>query len=134
MEINILNYSFDNTNTYNETLIKGQFLKYAKEKNLDITINMEIMKFENPSDSFEIFKSLVESSLKKSNIIEKANSTNKFDMYFFDMKYTDIYGPYLLDLNKNLPKEHLDMYSSETIKDACSYKDELVGLVIFINK
>jgi len=94
------------------------------------------MKFENPLDSYLNFKSLVESSLKKSNDKTSSNN-NKYDLYTFSNRYTDIYAPYLLDLKKNLPKEFIEMYNSEIIKGTCTYRneedeEEVVGLVIFI--
>ena len=84
------------------------------------------MLYDKPTDAFEYFKSLVESSVKK--------QSNPFDVYLYDSKHINVYGPLLLNLNLNLPKEHIEMYDSKVLKEECTYKDELVGLVILINK
>jgi len=94
------------------------------------------MKFTNPSDSYANFKSLVESSLKKSNnIYNDSNNeihSTKFDIYIYDNRYTNIYGPYLLDLKDNLPKGFIEMYDSKIVSELCTYNDKVVGLVIFL--
>jgi len=98
-------------------------------------------KFENPSDSYTNFKSLVESSLKKSNDRTSINEimNNKYDLYIYNNKYTNIYAPYLIDLKKHLPKEYIEMFNSKVVKETCTYEnklnkeDEVVGLVIFNN-
>jgi len=133
VEINILNYSFDNTGGYDTESVEKEFEKYAIENGLNVTISMDLINYENPADSYEQFRSLVEASLIKSNNNNDRTLGSRYDMYFFDMKYTDLYGPYLLDLYHNVPKEHLDMYDSETIREACSYKDELVGLPTYVS-
>jgi len=87
-----------------------------------------MLKYEKPTDSFNSFKLFIESSLKKSN--------NTFDIYFFDNRYTSTFGSDLLNLKEFLPKEHIEMYDSETIKETCTYykndSEKLVGLVKFI--
>jgi len=98
------------------------------------------MEFENPTDSYANFKSLVETSLRKSNDLTSKNS-NKYDLYTYSIQYTNIYAPYLLNLKKHLPNEYIEMFNSKVIKETCTYKnelskeDEVVGLVIlFIDK
>ena len=81
------------------------------------------MKFENPTDSDVNYKSLVESSLIRSN------NKNKFEIYFYNLRFIDIYGPYLLDLKELLPKKHIEKFNSKVIPDTCFYNDKLVGLV-----
>jgi len=44
-----------------------------------------------------------------------------------------MYGQYLVDLRDNLPEELLKMYDTNSIKEACSYNGELVGIVTFIH-
>jgi len=137
VQINILTYTFTETNLDHVDPAELQFSKYAEKNNLNITIKVELMKFVSPSDSYANFKSLVETSLKKSNNINDKNSTNEinnkiYDIYIYDNKYTKIYGPYLLDLKDNLPKEYIELYDSKIVSEVCTYKDKLVGLVIFI--
>jgi len=117
--------------------MKDEFNEYSAKNNLNITIELDLLNFDNPSDSYSYFKFLAESSLKKSN---NGISNKKFDVYYYSNRYTKLYAPYLLDLNDNLPKEHIEMYNSKVIKETCSYKDKsngiekLVGLVRNINK
>jgi len=119
-EINILTYTFDNIDA--SSSIKEQFSEYARRKNLNITVNVELIKFENPTDSDVNYKSLVESSLIKSN------NKKKYEIYFYNLRFIDIYGPYLLDLKELLPKEHIEKYNPKVISDTCYYNDQLVGL------
>jgi len=79
------------------------------------------MKVVKKSDSFEAYGSQVEQILKKKN--------NKYDMFYYDNGYTQKYGPYLLDLKKYLPKEHIDIYDPKILEMACKYDEALVGLV-----
>ena len=96
----------------------NDFNKYAEENNIDIFINMKVVK---KSDSFEAYGSMVEQILYKRN--------NKYDFFYFDNAYTQIYGKYLLDLRKHLTKEHLDIYDQKVLELTCEYDNTLVGLV-----
>ena len=136
MVINVLTFSIKDIGDMGNEL-KIEFDKYAEKNNLNITINVEIMNYENPTSSYEKFKLLVESSLKKSNNIHNiSNEENatKFDLYFFDTRFTNLYGPYLLNLKDYIPKEFIEMYNSDIIEKTSFYNNELVGLVIIINK
>jgi len=139
IKINILSYTFNENTHEQSSLVKNDFDEYAEKNNLNIEIEVEMTKFVNPSDSYTGFKTLVESFLKKSNNITSTNDGKHFDMFMFNNKYTNIYGPYLLDLKKHLPEEFLEMYDSKIVKESCTYEnkydktEELVGLVILIN-
>jgi len=137
--INLLTYSFASTaENLNQTESENAFKKYMEKKNLNITLNIEVMIFENPSDSYANFKSLVETSLRKSND-KTSNNKNKYDIYVYSNQYTNIYAPYLLDLKNFLPKEYIAMYNSKVVKETCTYKnelnkeDEVVGLPMFVS-
>jgi len=121
VDINVLFFSFDDSQSMYETLLN----KYNANNQLNVTVHVEMLKYEKSTDSLTYFKPLVESLLKKSD------THKKYDIYFYDNKYTDIYGQYLLDLKDNLPQELINMYSANTINRTCTYKDKLVGLVIF---
>jgi len=123
VNINILTYSFYDVDEYQNIATEKNFEKYAIENNFNITIHVETMKFENARDSNQSFTSVVESSLKKSN---------KFDIYFYDNRYTYIYGPYLLNLKGILPKEYINMFNSRVLEEIGTYNDSLVGIVMFI--
>jgi len=92
---------------------------------MNITVDIENMKFESPTDSYSNFKLFVDLFLKKSNSTKTSNDEKihnwKFDVYFYNVKYTNIYGPYLLDLKENLPKEHIEKFDSKILNEACTY-------------
>jgi len=130
VQINILSYSFDDTNTLDSnTYFENIFNEYARKNHMNIIIEVEVMKFENPTDSYSNFKLFVELSLKKSNIIKTSNNekihNGKLNIYFYNVKYTNIYGPYLLDLKENLLKEHIEVYDSKILNEACTYNNWL---------
>ena len=99
-----------------------EFNEYAKSRNLDIKVNVDLLVFEKPTDSYSNFKSLIMSLFKK-------NNTN-YDIFYYDSKYSFIFGPYLLNLKDHLEKELIDIYDSKIINETCTYKDSLIGLVI----
>jgi len=101
-------------------LIMEDFNKYANETGLDITL--EIFRITNikGEDGYNDYDSALTFMTRKNN---------KYDLFVYDTNYIKIYSPYLLDLNKHLPKEHLDMYSSENNKKVTIYNDKRVGLV-----
>jgi len=105
--------------------MESEFTKYAASNNLEIELIVDVIKYEKPTDSYSFFKSFVESSIK--------NPNKNYDIYIYDSKYVNLYSPYLLDLNINLPKDHIELYNSKIIKETCTYKDKLLGLVIHIN-
>jgi len=119
VEVKILAFSFDDqTQTFYQQFLENEFNSYAQEKGLDITLKMEILKHEQATDSYAFFKSLIESSLRKS----------KLDIYFYDNKYTSIYGPYLMDLNKVLSKETIEINDPKILEETCTYNGQLVGI------
>jgi len=120
-----LAFSYDDNSQIFQTLI-DDYNKYAENNNLNITVNIEIIKYEKPTDSITNFKSFVEESLKKN----KNSKKNKFDIYFYDNRYTNMYGQYLIDLKDSLPEELLKMYDTNSMKEACFYNDELVGIPV----
>jgi len=137
--INLLTYVFSTTDSSLEKYtIENEFKEYARINNLNITLNIENMIFKNPKDSYENFKSLVETSLRKSNDNISKNS-NKYDLYTYSNQYTNIYAPYLLNLKKHLPNGYIEMFNSKIVKETCTYKnvlnneDEVVGLPTYLS-
>ena len=134
--VNILTYSFNEYEIDVGSVIENAFKMYAEKNSLNITVNVDVMRFPNPTSTYKNFKLLVETSLKKSNNIHTINNKNltntKYDIYFYDMRFTDLYAPYLLDLNEVLPKDFIEKYNSRIINESCIYEDKVVGLVIII--
>ena len=131
MEINVLTFSYKNYGNIENSYYED-FKKYAEKHNLNTTVNVEVIMYDNPTSTITNFKLLVESSLKKSISNEKNNT--KIDVYFYDARLTHLYSPYLLNLEKNLSKEFIEMYNSEIVEKISTYNNELIGLVIIVNK
>jgi len=125
VEIKLLTPVVDNSNLYDN--IENEFSEYAAKKKLNITIKLDEILYDKPSDSFSYFKSLVESLLKNNK------NESPYDIYFFNSKYTSIYGPYLLNLSSNIPKEIIETFNPNVLREECTYNDELVALVILNN-
>ena len=88
---------------------------------LNITLNLNLLTPKNSTVNRDEFFSLIDSFLQK--------KSNKYDIYFYDNIYTPKFEPYFLDLNKLLPKEHINLYKSIENYESYSYNNKLVGLV-----
>ena len=124
-EIRLLASTSGNDDLYNYFSMEDAFNEYSMKNNLNITINIDLVKYEKPTDSYAFFKHLIESLLKKQK--------STFDIYFYNTKYINIYGTYLLDLYSKLPKENIERFNPKVLHEECTYKNELVGLVISNN-
>ncbi|KAL6589009.1 hypothetical protein U3516DRAFT_653405 [Neocallimastix sp. 'constans'] len=96
--------------------IINQFNKYAKKKNLDISIELNLLTIYNSTFSLNDFGSMVEALFKKKN---------KYELYFYDNVYTTKYGKYLLNLKEWIPKNTLDLYDQKIISETCYYNEKL---------
>jgi len=99
------------------TVLIDEFNNYAIENDINIRISLNLFEY---SDKYDTFGTLVEALLMK--------KTKKYDLFFYDSSYTQKYGKHLLDLNKYLPKEHIEMYNKKIISESCMYKDKLIGI------
>jgi len=124
VEINILSYSYGDD--YYQKQLESDFNEYATKNNLNIKVKFELLKLEQIKDVYTYFNSIVESFLKK---YSSKKNESPYDLYLYDSRYTYIYGPYLLDLKDNLPKELIETYDTRILKEGCTYKEKLVGLV-----
>jgi len=124
-DVRLLSFTLDNSPLFNKEEMENEFTEYAKKNNLNFKIDLETLSYEKPSDSYSFFKLFVEQSLKKHN-------NNTRDIYFYDSKYSNLYGPYLLNLLDKIPKEHIEKYDSKIINEECTFEDKhgekLVGL------
>jgi len=109
-----VNLSYLNPKTQQE------FEEYAKSNNLNIELNMKIIKYDNTADLYSYFKSLVKSLIKKPK--------RPYEIYFYDSRFTSIYSPYLLNLNDYLEKEYIEKYDAKAIEEECYNENELVGI------
>jgi len=96
------------------------FNKYSKENNLNIKINIETISELNSTYTYDNMSLYVGELLKKKK--------SRYDIFFLDNNYTSLHGPYLLDIGKYLPKEHVDMYNKKILSQIGIYKGKLVAL------
>jgi len=59
--------------------------------------------------------------------------SDKYDVILYDNMYSPRYGPYLEDLEKWLPKEHLAMYADGITKQTGFYKNKWVGIPLCVD-
>jgi len=118
--LSAMGYSIDNAgDAFN--LYVERFNEYSKANNLNISLNVNFISNTNSSLSFNNMALMVENLIKRKD--------NKYDIVFYDNGLSSIYGPYLLNLDKYLPKEHIDMYNKDILQLTSYYNDNLVGLV-----
>jgi len=122
LELNAIAYFVDGNNQI-YTPIVNAFNEYAEMEELDIHVNLNFFSPQNSTVESEDFEATVESLLKKPG--------EKYDIYFYDSLYTQIYAPYLYNLRELLPDDYIDIYDSNILSETCKYNDAIVGLVNF---
>jgi len=96
----------------------NDFNEYSTQNNLNIKLNLSVYK---SSTIYDDFGSYIESLLRK--------KANKYDLYYYDVSYAQVYGEYLLDLKQYLDPSHIELYDPKIVSELCIYEDKLVGLV-----
>jgi len=104
--------------------VVNEFNQYAKNHNLNISINLNLLTTTNSTNTLSNYITTVESLMEKKN--------NKYDLYFFDNSYITHYGEYLLDLSNYISKDYIDMFDSKIISQTCLYENKLVSLVYIL--
>ncbi|OUM64345.1 hypothetical protein PIROE2DRAFT_8898 [Piromyces sp. E2] len=105
--------------------IVKEFNKYAKRKNIDVELDINLYTTSNSSFSTNDYGSTIEYLLSK--------GSTKYDIFFYDSINTPTLSKYFVDLKKWLGEDHINLYSSELISKLCSYDNKLVGLPIYID-
>jgi len=122
IELSAICYSLDNAGeSFNH--YTNYFNEYSKKNDLNIIIKLNFISSTNSTLSFNNMGIMMEDLLSK--------KSSKYDIVFYDNSLTSLYGPYLINLSKWLPKEHIDMYNKEILSLTGYYDNYLVGLVIF---
>eukprot|EP00833_Pecoramyces_ruminatium_P007979 jgi/Orpsp1_1/1182011/evm.model.c7180000079518.2 len=120
--INAIIYSSSPFHQTYSSLIE-QFNDYSKENYLDIFVDLTLFTATNITSNND-YVSMIESFLKK--------KSNKYDLFFYDNIFSEKVSHYFLDLNKYIPKEHIDMYDPRVISQSCQYGDKLTGLPVYL--
>jgi len=104
--------------------LRDEFNKYSKENNLGIELEMNLFSDQNvTADNVNEYGTTIDSYLLK--------NSNKYDIYCYDPLYTIKFSPHLLNLEMELPKAHMDLYSSGDAKKVGAYNNKWVGIVSF---
>eukprot|EP00833_Pecoramyces_ruminatium_P004364 jgi/Orpsp1_1/1178396/evm.model.c7180000065111.1 len=99
------------------------FNTYAKENNLDITLNLDLFTSENSTSLVTDYEAMLTALIE----------SDKYDLYFYDNIYTTKFGENLLNLKEWVSEEHLNLYASGVASQSCVYKNKWVGLPINID-
>jgi len=99
----------------------NEFNKYSDERNLGIELVMTYFTDSNDNIGYNDYSSTLSLFTKKNN---------KYDVFAYDPLYLNIFSPYLLELDEYLPKELMDLYSSEVNKKLVYHDGHYRGLVI----
>ncbi|ORX77361.1 periplasmic binding protein-like II [Anaeromyces robustus] len=102
-----------------------EFNVYAKENNLNITLNLVLFSKANATSDVKDYETMLESLFFK--------KSKKYDLIFYDNVYSIRFGPYLLNLNDYIPKDHINMYTEGIASKSCVYKNSLVALPVNID-
>jgi len=105
-----------------ELLVNG-FNEYTNEKNIDLELKLTYFTDSSETVGYNDYS-------KTLSILGRKN--NKFDIFGFDIQYLNIFSPYLLELDKHLPKNFTDLYSSDINKKLTYHDGHIRGLVIII--
>jgi len=115
-------------------ILLDEFNKYAEQCNSDIELQMTYF-----SDSIDTVG--YNDYSKTLSLIGKKN--NRYDIFAYDVQYVKVYSSYLLELDKYLPKNFTDKYSSSKISKKLIYNSDghisgipliLIISVFFSNK
>jgi len=102
-------------------LIRDGFNDYSLINKLNISLEMNLFSINNATRNRNGFFSSTEASLNR--------RSKTYDIYVFDPIYTKDLSSHFIDLKELLPREYLDSYSLNNIKDICVYENKWVGLV-----
>jgi len=102
------------------SLVADKFNKYAKEKGLDINLQVMLLSKENSTVEVTDYESTIEQMMSKKSI--------KYDLYYYDNIFSYKFGPHLLPLDDKLSEEHINIYIPGVAEQICYYKDQLIAL------
>ncbi|ORX82973.1 periplasmic binding protein-like II [Anaeromyces robustus] len=122
--LNALAYSFEEEDILYTPLIK-KFNEYSKNNNLNITLNLNLFSPSNSTIEANDFGTTVEALLSR--------KTNKYDIYFYDNVYTKKYGKHFINLEEKIPKDHMELFSSDLNYQLCTSDNRWVGLPLNID-
>jgi len=125
IDLNIVIQAFFEYSDLYSPLINDFNTRYAKEKNLDIHLNLQLFSAQNSSLNEDFYSSTLSSILNK--------KSSKYDIFLYDQLNTRTYSPYFIDLKQYLPKEHMNMYTSSNEAVMSGYYDgKWIGLPIYV--
>jgi len=120
-----VNFVTDSYNVMDDAFkaLINEFNKYSDERNLDIELVMTYFTDSNDTIGYNDYSSTLSLFTKKNN---------KYDVFAYDPLYLNIFSPYLLELDEYLPKELMDLYSSEVNKKLVYHDGHYRGLPLML--
>ncbi|OUM64590.1 hypothetical protein PIROE2DRAFT_60550 [Piromyces sp. E2] len=91
---------------------------------MDIYLTMNLFTDKNSTLNYDDYASTIEYEMRKKSY--------NYDLFVYDPLNVKRYSPYLEDLRKWLPKEHLDKYDAGDSRKICTYNGEWLALPIFL--
>ncbi len=96
----------------------SEFNEYSEKNNLDITLSLI---FNGNENSIVNYNDLLKDILLK--------RSPKFDLFFYDPKYSAKFAEHLKDLYEYLPRDVVNNFDSDILSNTCVYNNQLIGLV-----
>ncbi|ORX46582.1 periplasmic binding protein-like II [Piromyces finnis] len=117
--VNLAVINYDTyTNLY--STIESRFNEYSKSNNLGIELKITTFSKKNTTLGLTGYDSTIDDLIQQ--------KSTEYDMYYFDPVNIKKYSTHFADLTHLLPKDHLNMYSSNNIDQICKYNNQWVGL------
>ncbi|ORX81293.1 periplasmic binding protein-like II [Anaeromyces robustus] len=124
IKLNSIAISYSNEDQF-FTSIVNDFNEYAKANKLDIELDIDVHSSNDTLNlSFEYRKLLKELF---------NNESSKYDIFFYDVTYTNLYISNFLELNNELPNEYFIWYSTGIGSETCVNNGKWIGFPININ-
>jgi len=115
--------------TYNDSIdlfekIIKDFNEYAQENNIDVELEVNLYTNADTTDFVNENGSTIDKLLN--------DGTQKYDLFFYDVMYSNKYSNHLIDLSEFLKKDHIKLYSNGVATKTCKLEDKWIGLVCII--
>jgi len=124
IELTALGISYSDDSEFYTRLFE-KFNEYKKKKNLEINVDLNVISQNNSTASPIAFKAQLSSQHKK----RKKN----YDLIFYDIQDLKDMDQYLIDLNKYLEKDHINMHDPDILSVSCIRNNKLIGLPITVS-
>ncbi|ORX64250.1 periplasmic binding protein-like II [Anaeromyces robustus] len=105
--------------------LAGEFNEYAKKKELDITVTVNLLSKENSTVEVTDYESTLDSLLPK--------KSEKYDIIFYDNIFTSKYGQHFVNLKEVVSDEYFKLYEKGIAPQSCVYDNKWVAFPVSID-